>query len=399
MRRLMLAMMTLTVVLASSQPLLAGPSTVHTETRSRATLKRLNAKKGTYVARHHTIGHRILNLETPLGGVTGSMYELLDSLIDQASMVIKPKLPKEVEKVSKDQARAIFQDLDNLLVARNFAYPVAPLTPDGLTATLTDGLTPRLLKQTEVTLLANAPHNERRKEHILKNADKPFYLVDCDIASYLYLSIADDLRLPMYMVEIPEHNFVRWYMHDESYFNWETMDGIEESDQFYISTRRIPQVAIDKGIFMSKMTREDVIGYEHFVVGIGFYNERNWAKAIEEYDQATRMYNRSPSAWNNLAWVLVTARDARLRDGKRAVRAAKAAVERFISDNNLDTLAWAYAEAGDFAKAIQTEQQAYRLNPTSEYAAAIAGFRERKTWIDQHPEGTTEPRLLIHANR
>ena len=65
---------------------------------------------------------------------------------------------------------------------------------------------------------------------------------------------------------------------------------------------------------------------------------------------------------NNLAWILATTENAELRDGAAAVAFANEAVE--IAGERadlLDTLAAAYAEDGDLAKAIKTAQQAVKL--------------------------------------
>ncbi len=71
---------------------------------------------------------------------------------------------------------------------------------------------------------------------------------------------------------------------------------------------------------------------------------------------------------SNLAWVLATAPEAIYRDGNRAVELAEwvCKATAYKSPPLLDTLAAAYAEAGQFDKAINTTQQAIkivRLNP------------------------------------
>jgi len=69
------------------------------------------------------------------------------------------------------------------------------------------------------------------------------------------------------------------------------------------------------------------------------------------------------SALNILAWLLATASDDSVRDGKRAVQLAERA--NTLAGNNdptiLHTLAAAYAEAGRFDEALQTARQAMKL--------------------------------------
>jgi hypothetical protein len=88
--------------------------------------------------------------------------------------------------------------------------------------------------------------------------------------------------------------------------------------------------------------------------------EHRDADAIAQYQRVLDMDTNSLYALNNLATLLATDSDARLRDGNRAVQLAERA--RQLSQNNepalLYTLAAAYAEAGRFNDAVATAQKA-----------------------------------------
>ena len=68
----------------------------------------------------------------------------------------------------------------------------------------------------------------------------------------------------------------------------------------------------------------------------------------------------SPRMLDELAWLLATYPDSKSRDGTEAVRLAKHACE--LTERKipalLDTLAAAYAEAGDFPQAISAAEEA-----------------------------------------
>lgn len=71
-------------------------------------------------------------------------------------------------------------------------------------------------------------------------------------------------------------------------------------------------------------------------------------------------------SYNLLAWIKATCPDSSLRDGREAVSAATKACEltQWKEFNWIDTLAAAYAESGDFQRAIQFQEQALRTgNP------------------------------------
>jgi len=66
---------------------------------------------------------------------------------------------------------------------------------------------------------------------------------------------------------------------------------------------------------------------------------------------------------NQWAWEMATSDDPKLRDGPTAVMFAEKAVAATIRKNPqiLDTLAAAYAEVGQFAKAVTVQQEAIAL--------------------------------------
>ena len=67
--------------------------------------------------------------------------------------------------------------------------------------------------------------------------------------------------------------------------------------------------------------------------------------------------------FNNRAWLWATCPEAKYRDGPRAVASATRACELsgWKDAYNLDTLAAAYAEVGDFARAVASQQKANDL--------------------------------------
>jgi tetratricopeptide (TPR) repeat protein len=70
---------------------------------------------------------------------------------------------------------------------------------------------------------------------------------------------------------------------------------------------------------------------------------------------------------NNLAWLLATNPDPTVRDGTQAVKLASWAAEltHQLDPGALDTLAAAYAEAGNFKEAIAAAEQGLRLTDAS----------------------------------
>jgi len=84
--------------------------------------------------------------------------------------------------------------------------------------------------------------------------------------------------------------------------------------------------------------------------------------AIERYRRCIELSPDLTEALNNLAWLLATTPDARLRNGADAVRFARRACDLTLNEwpMFLGTLAAAYAEAGRFPEAVATAEKAER---------------------------------------
>ena len=100
----------------------------------------------------------------------------------------------------------------------------------------------------------------------------------------------------------------------------------------------------------------------HANLGSAFAAKGGVRDAVAEYTKAMEIAPENMAALSNLAWLLATSADRSLRNGTEAVRLAERAESASSrSDNHataLRVLAAAYAEAGRFADAKKTAQQA-----------------------------------------
>jgi tetratricopeptide (TPR) repeat protein len=100
-------------------------------------------------------------------------------------------------------------------------------------------------------------------------------------------------------------------------------------------------------------------------------------KAIRDYREAIRLNPKGPQPYNDLAWLLATSSVAAIRDGKEAVELAKKAcdLDEWKHSASVDTLAAAFAEAGDFEKAIKYQNQALSMADVTAESRAEAQQR------------------------
>ena len=93
------------------------------------------------------------------------------------------------------------------------------------------------------------------------------------------------------------------------------------------------------------------------------YETGHSGEAVAALRELLRMKPDSTEALNNLAWLLATCGDKRVRDGTEAVWCAKQAcrLTDFKEPIFMCTLAAAYAETGRFPQAISMAEKASRL--------------------------------------
>jgi Flp pilus assembly protein TadD len=101
----------------------------------------------------------------------------------------------------------------------------------------------------------------------------------------------------------------------------------------------------------------------HHYLGQIYSQKRKIDKAVQHFEQAIRIKNDWYEPINELAWYLAVSNNAEIRKSDRAVELAKRACEltNYSVAEILDTLAAAYAAAGEFDKAVETAEKAIEL--------------------------------------
>ena len=90
------------------------------------------------------------------------------------------------------------------------------------------------------------------------------------------------------------------------------------------------------------------------------------SEALAAYERANELEPGNPETLNNLAWLLITARDPQVRDAKRALALAKEASSlRPTAAFILDTLAAAYWANDMIDPALNAERLAIKLDPVN----------------------------------
>jgi Flp pilus assembly protein TadD len=98
-------------------------------------------------------------------------------------------------------------------------------------------------------------------------------------------------------------------------------------------------------------------------LGDAMLNSGHQAEAIVLYEKAIKLEPKDDGILNNLAWVLATSPDDKIRNGRRALELATEACKltEYKVPHILSTLAAAYAETGDFDNAVKWSTKAVEI--------------------------------------
>jgi Flp pilus assembly protein TadD len=132
---------------------------------------------------------------------------------------------------------------------------------------------------------------------------------------------------------------------------------------------RIPAVLTDKqaqsaiAYWENRLKANERDTDAHNNLGVVLVQSGDPRGAIVQWEESLAIKPNDGNAQNNLAWVLATYPDATIRNGNRALELAEkaAALPGGQDPIVLRTLAAAYAETGEFSKAIQTAEHASEL--------------------------------------
>lgn len=130
-------------------------------------------------------------------------------------------------------------------------------------------------------------------------------------------------------------------------------------------------------------------------LGAAYSQTGQFDLAVTHYKESLRLNPGSIETLNNLAWILATCEDEKIRNPEEAVQYAEQAcgLTHFERPRLLDTLATAYAADGKFPKAVQHAEKAIQLAKSSGNAELAEKIRIRLALMRYNQPSAKEPPL------
>jgi tetratricopeptide (TPR) repeat protein len=253
-----------------------------------------------YTPKYNTIGHLVLEIESGLG--VEPNYRLLDKIIDETSATLTTKGP-----YTREDAFGVLVAIDRVLDRKRFLFMIGVnLFSDMLTLQgLTSAQVRDLRRVKSVVDIWNLPEAEPgqlflkpiQKAYVRNHIDEKYYFGDCDMFSLMYLSIADALDLPVRMVLLPDHAFLRWhYDGEDKYFNFEAHDLGWHSTPEYRLRYQIGEETIASRAYLVSMTDREVLAQAYWRRAGEWMKRFKRDEAIQDFNQAIKMAPHSATA-------------------------------------------------------------------------------------------------------
>jgi tetratricopeptide (TPR) repeat protein len=140
------------------------------------------------------------------------------------------------------------------------------------------------------------------------------------------------------------------------------------------------------------VTLRPELGDAYLCRGRVHLSRREYPKARADFERMLQLRQESQSAaLNSAAWFYATCPDKTVRDGKKAVELATKACEltKWKNLSNIDTLAAAFAEAGNFKEAVKW--QGYAIDLAIDPVEVRSGMKQRLQLYQKHRAYHQEP--------
>jgi tetratricopeptide (TPR) repeat protein len=180
-----------------------------------------------------------------------------------------------------------------------------------------------------------------------------------------------------------ESNYVRGFFKYGLAESWSVLGQQKKANEAYTEAKNIYQ--------QLRKTNSDEIYDAYILWGLGssYYGLKQYGDAIITYDEAIKRDPNFVATYAKKSFLYATCPNDSFRNGEKAVKLATKACEltNYESDACIAVLAAAYAESGDFEKAVEYQKKAIELADDSaddsakkEYEKRLEAYKANRPW-------------------
>ncbi|MDQ6531033.1 hypothetical protein [Flavobacterium sp. LHD-85] len=314
-----------------------------------------NNMAGNEVSFESTTTYKLLKMDTVFYGNNSIEIDSYKKMFNKAIERIKGKFSyHEIKNADSLVAVSILKIIDSTLTEENFLFKTGQKRNF-------DFLTGAMREQFSFES-AGLRQNEYREKYWLNRKEKLCRFIDCDLYCEIYIGIGQMAGLPLKMVEIPSHNYIRWLFADGGYIVWNGNDGKVYAENKMECYYKLTDS--NRSHYLFNFQENNILGYYLFLIGMNFHfrNPVDLNRAKEFYELSIELDGDRPSTLNNYVWLHIMSPelDDSFKDKKMMVYIDKAiSLEKNL--NFYDAKACLYALQGNFAEALKVQSDGLKL--------------------------------------
>ncbi len=311
------------------------------------------------IAMDDTMALELFRLEARARKLPPEAETRLRSLLRDAFTALGPD-PRPPE--TSDEFLIFAEKVSISLAAHNDIQPVDRVD---WVDSLGDALRP--IPPDHPSLARNLDHAANRERRKYAKPGEPFYFLDCDIASLLLISVAQMVGFDLKLVEVPNHNFVRWSDGRGGYANWDWTNWGSHRNEYYADRWAMTELQRNRGRWLAGQSAAESRGY---FIGVLAAVVRDPEQRLELARQAIRGAPNNPMTAETAAWVFATTgKGVTDQERRNSVGYALAALAGDPDDAGYNlTAACAFAVTGSAEMGAALQERAAALESSNDSA-------------------------------
>ncbi|WP_202703801.1 hypothetical protein [Flavobacterium sp. UGB4466] len=299
-----------------------------------------------------TTTYQQLLLDSKLYGNNNDEITICRKLTRSALNKIQKKFTNsEMQNATALQVQEIFSMIDSTFTEFNFLYD-NDLSDYHFTI-LTLALREEFSFKYRYTFL-----NDYRIKYWKDKKDKKCKKIDCDQYCRIYLGITEMLNLPVSIIQIPQHYYLRWNFKNGTHLNWETTTGTLDHKNSNDSDSHVIQYQENYGnnYYPYEIKANEVISNYKTLLADNIFEAKpliSITNARELYASAIKSSYRRPDLYGNFVWLHIMNPELSIYYNFEELKELIDQEIQLEKDvNHYDAKACLYAIKGDFDTAL-----------------------------------------------